>query len=351
MKKFKKLVAILGLAAITVAAVGCSQAEAKSNEDTTNAAAQEKTQEETNKEKAEQEKIVVADVNGETISLADLNSELVYLEQLLMMQFGENFKENEDAMAYYKEQQKLILDYLIESKLVVQQADENGINVTDEEIKEQIEQVKQANGITTDEAYETALAQQGLTPETYSQFIKESLIIAQTMELVTKDVTTNEDEVKAYYDDNIAKYTKAAGANMAHILVATEDEAKQVKKEYEEGKTFEELASTYGTDGTKDQGGSLGYIPYDSQQYDADFLAGAKGLKEGEVSAPVKTQFGYHLIKVTDVQSEPVVTPFEDVKAAAEQAVLQDKQYGVFEEYLKGIREKATIEIFEDKLN
>ena len=133
--------------------------------------------------------------------------------------------------------------------------------------------------------------------------------------------------------------------------VATEDEAKQVKKEYEEGKTFEELASTYGTDGTKDQGGSLGYIPYDSQQYDADFLAGAKGLKEGEVSAPVKTQFGYHLIKVTDVQSEPVVTPFEDVKAAAEQTVLQDKQYGVFEEYLKGIREKATIEIFEDKLN
>nr|WP_307993081.1 peptidyl-prolyl cis-trans isomerase [uncultured Niameybacter sp.] len=350
MKKFKKLVAILGLATITVAAVGCGQAEAKGASDKTEATDTQsaKGDAEADKDKAEQEKIVVATVEGENITLADLNKELAYLEQLLVMQYGEDYKNNEEAMKYYKEQQKIFLDYLIESKLVISQADQNKIEVSDKEVEEQIEQVK-AN-VGSEEAFTAALQQEGITLEEYSQLVKENLIISKTLEQVTKDVKVNEDEVKKYYDDNIAQYTKGAGANMAHILVATEDEAKKVKKEYEEGKSFEELAATYGTDGTKDQGGNLGFITYDSQQYDQDFLAGAKNLKEGEVSDPVKTQFGYHLIKVTDVQSEPVVTPFEEAKVSAEQAVLKDKQYNKFEEYIKGIREKANIEIFEDKL-
>ncbi|MEG0152550.1 MAG: peptidyl-prolyl cis-trans isomerase [Cellulosilyticaceae bacterium] len=347
MKKFKKLVAILGLATMTMAAVGCNSTEAKPSE---GAATEQKTQEDKDKENAEAEKIIVAKVNDQTISLAELNTELVYLEQIMMMQFGPEFKQNEEAMTYYKEQQKLILDYLVESKLVVQQADENGISITDEEINEQIEQIKAANGLTTDEAFTTALSQQGMTPESYKEFVKESLIIAQTMEQVTKDAAVNEDEAKTYYEENIAKYTTAAGANMAHILVATEDEAKSIKKEYEEGKTFEELAAQYGTDGTKDQGGALGFIPNNSTQYDADFLAGAKDLKEGEVSGPVKTQFGYHLIKTTGLTDE-VVAPFEEAKTSAEQAVLQEKQYKLFEAYINSVREKAEIEIFEDKLN
>lgn len=352
MKKFKKLVAILGLATITVAAVGCNNAEAKGTSEKTEATNTESTKDnteaETDKEKAEQEKVVVATVEGQNITLAELNKELSYLEQLLVMQYGEDYKNNEEAMKYYKEQQKLFLDYLIESKLVIGQADENKIEVTDKEIEDQIEQVKTSVG--SEEAFTAALQQEGITLEEYTQLVKENLIISKTLEQVTKDVKVTEDEVKKYYEDNIAQYTQGAGANMAHILVATEDEAKKVKKEYEEGKSFEELAATYGTDGTKDQGGNLGFITYDSQQYDADFLAGAKNLKEGEVSDPVKTQFGYHIIKVTGVQSEPVVTPFEEAKASVEETVLKDKQYQVFEEYIKGIKEKANIEIFEDKL-
>lgn len=341
MKKFKKLVAILGLATITLTAVGCGQGK-ETNEKVS------ATDQNAQTSDADQEKVIVATVEGENITLADLNKELSYLEQLLMMQYGEDYKENEEAMSYYKEQQKVFLDYLIESKLILTQAETNAIEVSDAEVEEQIEKVKE--NIGSEETFTAALEQEGISLEEYSQLVKDNLIITKTLEQVTKDVTVSEDEVKQYYEENIEQYTQGAGANMAHILVATEDEAKQVKKEYEEGKTFEELAATYGTDGTKDQGGSLGFIPYDSQQYDADFLAGAKDLKEGEVSDPVKTQFGYHLIKVTDVQTEPVVTPFEEVKASVEQTVLQEKQYNEFEEYIQSVKEKANIEIFEDKL-
>ena len=345
MKKFKKFIALTALATLTVAAVGCNTAKAGQTDDTTKTATDTPSE---GVDASEAEKVVVAKVGDAEVTLADVNKEMVYLEQILMMQFGEDYKNNEDAMTYYKEQQMNIVNYLVESKLIIENADDLKVEVTEDEINAEIDKVK-AN-FATEEEFTAALEQEGMTLEYYSNFIKENLIIAKTLEEVTKDVSVTDEEVAKFYEENIATYTSPAGAEMAHILVDTEEKAKDIKKQYEEGKDFAELAAEFGTDGTKETGGSLGFIPYDSTSYDADFLAGAKELKEGEVSDPVKTQFGWHLIKVTGVQSEAVVKPLEEVKEEAKAGALEENQYEVFEKYIESLKEKTKVEIFEDKL-
>ncbi|MGL4345590.1 MAG: peptidyl-prolyl cis-trans isomerase [Cellulosilyticaceae bacterium] len=343
MKKFKKFVACVGLATIGLAAVGCSSADAK-QEDTKNEASAGITtasKENTNSEE------VIAKVGDQTIKLGQLQGELAYVEQILTMQYGENFLENEEAKVIYDQQKEMIINFLVETQVLVQHSKELGVEITDERVEEELKRAVESMG--SQEAFDEALKQQNMNIDQFKEYLRESFTVGETVTAITKDVTVTDDDVKAYYDANIAEYTSAPGARMAHILVPTEEEAAKIKKEYEAGKTFEDLAKQYGTDGTKDLGGDLGFITYDSPRYDKDFLAGAKDLKEGEVSAPVKTQFGYHLIKVTEVQSEAKVKPFEEAKEEAKAAALEGKQYEVFSAYLKDLKEKAKIEIYNDK--
>lgn len=342
MKKFKKFVACVGLATIGLAAVGCSSNDAKAEQSAT-AGENEAAQSKDNANKDE----VIARVGDATIKLGELQMELAYVEQILTMQYGENFEENEEAKKIYDQQKELVVNYLVETQVLVQHAKDLGIEVTDERIDEELKLAEENFG--SKEAFDEALKQQNMTLDEFKEYLRQSFTVGEVVTAITKDVTVSDDEVKKYYDDNIAQYTVSPGAKMAHILVPTEEEAVNIKKEYEGGKSFEELAKQYGTDGTKDLGGDLGFISYDSTNYDQDFLAGAKALKEGEVSDPVKTQFGYHLIKVTEVQSEAKVTPFEEVKEKAEAAVKEQKDYDVFSSYLQDLKDKADIEIFKDK--
>lgn len=335
MKKFKVFVACVGLAALSLGVMGCSNAS--------EGAEKEKTTQTDGTEKADD--AVVAKVGDATILQSELANEMAYIEQLIVMQFGENYAENEDAMALYKQQEELMLNYLIESELVIQNAKELGVEVTDEQVDEEIKVGKEQLG--SEEAFKTFLEGQGMTEEEFREYLRENIAIGQVMETVTKDVTVTDEDVAKFYEENKAQFTTRPGAEMSHILVEKEEDAKKIKKEYDGGKAFADLAAEYGTDGTKSTGGSLGFIEYDSVQYDADFLAGAKALKEGEVSEPVKTQFGYHLIKVDNIQSEEVVKPLEEVKAEIEASLLQEKQYAKFSEHIAGLKEKATIEIVE----
>lgn len=334
MKKFKKFIACASLVALSVSAVACSNAEGS----------QEETKVESTQKETKDPKVVIAKVGEAEILQEQLTQEMLYIEQLLTMQYGEDFMSNADAKAVYDAQKDQIVNYLIETQLVLQDAKGLGIEVTDEQVDEEVKIGKEQLG--SEEAYKSFLEQQGMTEEELRAYLKENLIIGQVLEQVTKDVAVTDEEVSKYYEDNKAEFTVGAGADMSHILVPTEEEAKNIKKEYEAGKTFEELAAQYGTDGTKETGGSLGFIEYDSTMYDKDFLAGAKDLGEGEVSEPVKTQFGYHLIKTDNLKQE-TVTPFEEVKESLKEKLAQEQQYKVFNDYIQGLKDKATIETFE----
>ena len=151
--------------------------------------------------------------------------------------------------------------------------------------------------------------------------------------------TITDADVKTRYDAEVAKLPPVEEVRARHILVKTEDEAKTVIKELGEGKDFAELAKAKSTDPNKSDGGDLGY--FKKGMMVPEFEKAAFEMKKGDVStAPVKTQFGFHVIKVEDKRNAPP-PEFDQVKEQVKQIVLRDK----YMEVLKTTKSAAKIEI------
>ncbi|NLS06591.1 peptidylprolyl isomerase [Rhizobium sp. P32RR-XVIII] len=135
--------------------------------------------------------------------------------------------------------------------------------------------------------------------------------------------TVTDDEVKARYDKEVAGLPKQEEVHARHILVKTEDEAKEVIKQLDSGKDFAELAKEKSTDPNKADGGDLGY--FTKGRMVKEFEDAAFALDKGTYSkTPVKTDFGYHVIKVEDKRDAPP-PPFDQVKDQVRQLVMRDK--------------------------
>ena len=146
-------------------------------------------------------------------------------------------------------------------------------------------------------------------------------------------------EVKARYDAEIAKLPPVEEVRARHILVKTEEEAKAIIKEIAEGKDFAELAKSKSTDPNKSEGGDLGY--FKKGMMVPEFETAAFAMKVGDISKePVKTQFGFHVIKIEDKRNAPPPA-FDQVKDQVRQIVLRDK----YMEILKTTKAAAKIEI------
>ena len=152
------------------------------------------------------------------------------------------------------------------------------------------------------------------------------------------DVVTDA-EIKARYDKEVAALPPVEEVRARHILVKTEDEAKAIIKELGEGKDFAELAKAKSTDPNKSDGGDLGY--FKKGMMVPEFEAVVFTMNKGDVTKePVKTQFGFHVIKVEDKRVAPAPA-FDQVKDQIKQVVMRDK----YMEMLKISREGAKIEV------
>lgn len=157
------------------------------------------------------------------------------------------------------------------------------------------------------------------------------------------DVVTDAD-VKARYDAEVKAMPKVEEVHARHILVKTEDEAKAIIKELGEGKDFAELAKQKSTDPNKSDGGDLGY--FRKGQMVPEFEAAAFAMNNGDVSKePIKTQFGFHVIKVEDKRIAPP-PELDKVKDQVRQIIMRDK----YMELLKTSKDAAKIEIVDPEL-
>lgn len=151
-------------------------------------------------------------------------------------------------------------------------------------------------------------------------------------------------DIKARYDEEIAKLPKQEEVRARHILVKTEDEAKDIIKALDEGKDFAELAKEKSTDPNKSDGGDLGY--FRKGQMVPEFETAAFGMDKGSYSKePVKTQFGFHVIKLEDKRDAPPPA-FDAVKEQVRQIVMRD----MYMDLLKTSKDAAEIEILDPAL-
>ena len=130
----------------------------------------------------------------------------------------------------------------------------------------------------------------------------------------------------------------------SHILVKTEDEANDILLELANDRNFEDLARARSIDATSDKGGDVGY--FIRGQLDPGFEKSCFDLKVGQISDVVKTRFGYHIIKLTEVKS-PDVEKYEDVKGRIKQDLLKNQHKEYFNKLVERLKDRAKIEINE----
>ena len=156
--------------------------------------------------------------------------------------------------------------------------------------------------------------------------------------------TVTPEEIKARYDKEVAALPKQEEVHARHILVKTEDEAKKVIAELDAGKDFAELAKLHSTDPNKADGGDLGY--FGKGRMVKEFEAAAFALDKGAYTkTPVKTDFGWHVIKVEDKRIAPPPA-FEQVQPQIRNMVMRDK----YLELLAKARDAQGVEIVDETL-
>lgn len=171
---------------------------------------------------------------------------------------------------------------------------------------------------------------------------KKGLLQRYALGKLFQTVTVSEEEIKAYYDAHKDEFKTDAKVSAKHILVDEEELAQKVRKEIEEGKSFEDAAGEYSSCPSKARGGDLG--AFGRGQMVKEFEEAAFSLEKNTVSEPVKTQFGYHLIKVEDIL-EAGVAELEEVKEAIRSRLYQEKQKEVYDKKLAELREVYPVQI------
>jgi len=298
------------------------------------------------------QEIVIAMVGDEKITKDDLNKEMSRYDAQLKKQYGSDYATNnniKDQITKIKQQK---LDKLVTEKILLKKATELNIKPSDDVINKQInDTISQYKTQYSGEGqFESILQQNGTTENELRDLIKKSIITKVVEENMLKDISVKDEEVQTYYNENKDTiFTIGAGANVAHILVADEVTAKSLKDKLNAGADFATLAKGNSLDpGTKNNGGNLGFVQYNSTDLVPEFVDGFKNLKEGEVSAPVKSQYGYHLIKATELKSAELIS-FDKFKDKIKAALLEQKQDNTFNSKIAEWKTTLNVKIYDDK--
>lgn len=167
--------------------------------------------------------------------------------------------------------------------------------------------------------------------------VKEDMLINFAASKVLDEVKpATDEEIRKYYDDNIEKFQKGESVNASHILVDSEDKAKELLAKINAGEiSFEDAARENSSCPSKENGGNLG--EFTRGQMVPEFDTAVFSMEVGAVSEPVKTQFGYHLIKLIS-KSEASTYDFDEIKGQLSEMVNQEKKQAAFESKINQLK-------------
>jgi parvulin-like peptidyl-prolyl isomerase len=266
---------------------------------------------------------VAATVNGVQISVDQLNKRVD--DVLRTSQAAQQLKGDADTKKVLQTQ---ILDRMVQTALIEQAAKEVGVTVTDQEARARLDTM-----INTElggrQAYEQFLTEHGLTEQGVLAEVRSIVLGEKTKQKLDERVQVSDAEVQRAY---------ANSTSARHILVATKEEAQNVKDRIVSGEDFGAVAKERSTDETtKEKGGDLGFVKRGEMV--PEFEQALFAAKQGEVVGPVQTQFGFHVIQRLP---EP---PFGEVQAQLKDSLLQQRRGQAFSDFLTQQRAKAKVEV------
>ncbi len=248
---------------------------------------------------------VLAEVNGHVITTDDFRKEADRLPPYLrpMVQSAEGKKE--------------LLDSMVFREIILEKARKEGIDKS-KEVTDLLEDLRKR-----------------VIAETYLK------------KKVEQDAKISDAEMKNFYEQNKERFKSGEEVRASHILVKTEKEAQDIMAQLKKGAGFEELAKKYSQDSTAAKGGDLGWFPRKAMV--PEFEKAAFGLKEGELSGIVKTNFGFHIIKVTGKRPAGERS-FDEVKDQIKANLLPAKQQEIVQKLREDLKKNAKISVKEDVL-
>ncbi len=288
-------------------------------------------------------KVVTFDGGGVTEGEVREGVERLYSSQAA--ESGKSAPEVKPGSPQFEAAKTQVVPQLIAFNLAKAYARENGIEVSGEEIQEEIDLAKEQVGqqataagqdVDPEQAFQDALEQFGYTEASFREEVRTSLLLQKVREDTVGDVGPTEQEVEDFYNENKdTRFTIPERRCIRHILFAEneEEKAEEVKSELEEGGDFEELAQENSQDpGSRENGGDLGCNP--SGGFIPEFDEAASEAEEGEIVGPIETEFGFHILEVTDIQPEEEV-PLEDAAPEIEEQLSQQRQATQFDAWIQ----------------
>jgi foldase protein PrsA len=251
----------------------------------------------------------------------------------------------------YKSFEQALAEYLVTLEILRQEASNLKVTVSEADVRNEVEKLRQM--FLGEEEFQKSLEAQGLTLEQLGRSLRETLLFDEMKAVVTGDVTVGEDEAAAYYEAHKAEYVEQESREVRHILIspfptaadgspaatagqdewdAAEAVAEKVRSEIQNGADFVSMAEEHSDDeASKDSGGKLGAVTRGLMV--PAFEVVVFNLQIGELSQPVKTQYGYHVIEVTDVTPERQLS-YDQVKESIRSALLEERQSQTWEQWL-----------------
>ncbi len=250
----------------------------------------------------------------------------------------------------YQSLQTQYVAYLVQRQEFKQAAEDLGVEISEKDVDKAEQELIKSRFDGNEKEYEKALKQQGLTPEDYRSTLETSVLAQKLFDEVTKDTTASDQDVLAYYTQNQSQYGTPESRDVRHILIAekgadgqvdfeeSKAKADQIYSELAGGADFTGLAKANSEDpGSKESGGKL---TISRGQTVPEFDKTSFELDQGELSKPVKTQYGYHVIEAVSPVRPAKTTPLDQVKASIRTTLLQQKRNEAMSAWVEDLRKK-----------
>jgi peptidyl-prolyl cis-trans isomerase SurA len=291
---------------------------------------------------------ILAVVDQEIITLSEVD---LHMGPLLGTIQAGNRLERE---AKLRELRRKVLDRLIDEKVLDHEAKKSGVRITSKEVDAVVEDIKRRNQ-ATEEDLEKALQKDGTTLEAYRQTIERTLVRSKLVRWNVKmEAKSDEQSLRNFYEKNIDRYRAGESFHPAHILLtvpsgATEGEVQEIRRKCQQildrikkGADFGEMALLYSQDSSARFGGDLGY--FKRGEIVPVLEQAIVHLKVGEVSGIVRTDFGFHILKLLD-RKEGVPSPFESVKEKVYEDYNTQEWDKAVQAYISSLKKASVIEI------
>ena len=239
----------------------------------------------------------------------------------------------------YKTLQDKAMAYLVQEKELEQKAKDMGVEVTEKDVDKQIASIKKQYFQGNEQAFEAQLKAQGFTLPLLRVYQKGNLLSDKLYKKVTSDAKVNDSDIKKYYNENAAtQYTTLASRDVRHILVSSKVKADALEAQLKQGADFAKLAKKNSTDTLSAVKG--GKLTIQKGKTVPEFDKEAFKLKTNEISPPIHTQYGWHIIQALGPVKPATTQALKDVSQAIRQNLLSQKKTAAFQKWLDDVRKQ-----------